>query len=157
MRTRVPLSLECVTGGTDAFALLVWSIFVDGAVSAPHSPGRNPLMQRRVDELAVIAEAREDTTDYFRVMMVGDSTMEHQYGVVCAFLGEREGRRFDREVWTPRLRKMFAFGSIYPAFDARVSHLFDDCIWGLLYYLASRCSTALCMIYNYLPWLRGSR
>lgn len=74
-------------------------------------------MQARIDELAVIAEARGDTTDYFRVMMVGDSTMEHQYGVVCSFLGEREGRRFDREVCALRSRKifLFAFGSICPA------------------------------------------
>ena len=55
-------------------------------------------MQNRIDDLAKIAEAREDTTDYFRVMMVGDSTMEHQYGNICSFFGERKGRRFDPEV-----------------------------------------------------------
>lgn len=56
-------------------------------------------MQAKIDELALIAEAQEDATEPFRVMMVGDSTMEHQYGVVCAFLAEREGRRFDPEVF----------------------------------------------------------
>ncbi|CAM9213547.1 unnamed protein product, partial [Laminaria digitata] len=56
------------------------------------------MMQARIDQLALIAEAREDTTEPFRVMMVGDSTMEHQYGTICSFLGERGGRRFDPEV-----------------------------------------------------------
>lgn len=64
----------------------------------PHSAGRNCAIQAKIDELVQIAEAREDTADYFRVMMVGDSTMEHQFGVVCSFLGERAGRRFDPQV-----------------------------------------------------------
>lgn len=59
---------------------------------------RNPVMQARIGQLAEIAEAREDKTEPFRVMMVGDSTMEHQYGAMCSYLGEREGRRFDPEV-----------------------------------------------------------
>ena len=61
-------------------------------------------MQAKIDELARIVEAREDNSEYFRVMMVGDSTMEHQYGAVCSFLGEREGRRFDPEVFQLRTR-----------------------------------------------------
>ena len=55
-------------------------------------------MQGKIDELVEIAEAREDAKEYYRVTMVGDSTMEHQYGVVCSFLAEREGSRFDPEV-----------------------------------------------------------
>lgn len=58
-------------------------------------------MQARIDELAEIAEAREDKAESFRVMMIGDSTMEHQFGAVCSFLGEREGRRFDPQVFDP--------------------------------------------------------
>ena len=58
-------------------------------------------MQAKLDTLAVIAEEREDTqTDPYRVLMVGDSTMSHQYGAICGFMGEREGRRFDPNVRT---------------------------------------------------------
>lgn len=56
-------------------------------------------MQAKLDLLASIAEEREDTeTEPFRVLMIGDSTMSHQFGAICGFMGEREGRRFDPEV-----------------------------------------------------------
>ena len=56
-------------------------------------------MQAKLDVLAEIAEEREDSkTDPYRVLMVGDSTMRHQFGAICGFMGEREGRRFDPEV-----------------------------------------------------------
>ena len=60
------------------------------------------MIQARIDQLAAIAEAegreRGNAAEPFRVTMVGDSTMMQQYGVVCAFLGERPGRRFDPKV-----------------------------------------------------------
>lgn len=56
--------------------------------------GRNTVIQAKLDELAEIVEA-ENKTDPFRVLMAGDSTMKHQFGAICAFLGEREGRRFN--------------------------------------------------------------
>ena len=47
----------------------------------------------------MIAEEREGTeTDPYLVFMVGDSTMSHQYGAICAFMGERDGRRYDPDV-----------------------------------------------------------
>lgn len=58
-------------------------------------------MQPRIDALAAIAEAEGlegGNTEPFRVSMVGDSTMMQQHGVICAFLGERAGRRFDPAV-----------------------------------------------------------
>ncbi|CAM9288249.1 unnamed protein product [Scytosiphon promiscuus] len=58
----------------------------------------NPFMQAKLDVMAAIAEQRgHDKTEPFRVLMVGDSTMSHQFGAMCAFIGEREGRRFDPE------------------------------------------------------------
>ena len=62
-------------------------------------------MQAKLDNLAAIAEEREDTqTNPYLVLMVGDSTMSHQFGSVCGFMAEREGRRFD-----PEVRKCAAF------------------------------------------------
>lgn len=58
------------------------------------------MIQPRLDRLVAIAEAEggEGTTEPFRVAMVGDSTMMHQNGGICAFLAERPGRRFDPAV-----------------------------------------------------------
>ncbi|CAN0433950.1 unnamed protein product, partial [Ectocarpus fasciculatus] len=59
----------------------------------------NKFMQAKLDVLASIAEERADTeTEPFRVLMIGDSTMSHQFGAICGFMGEREGRRYDPEV-----------------------------------------------------------
>ncbi|CAN0390024.1 unnamed protein product [Pylaiella littoralis] len=57
----------------------------------------NSMIQPRIDELVAVLESdRERNHSWpFRVTMVGDSTMMHQHGVVCGFLGERPGRRFD--------------------------------------------------------------
>lgn len=69
------------------------------------------MVQPRIDQLvAVIAESETatsrrsgegssgDKAEPFRVALVGDSTMMMQSGVICAFLGERPGRRFDPAV-----------------------------------------------------------
>ncbi len=65
--------------------------------------GRNKVIQGKLDALAVIAEQRgADKTDPFRVLMVGDSTMSHQYGAICGFMAEREGRRYDPDVRAPQ-------------------------------------------------------
>lgn len=44
------------------------------------------------------SEGGEDEREPFLVTMVGDSTMMQQHGVVCAYLAEREGSRFDPAV-----------------------------------------------------------
>lgn len=54
-------------------------------------------MQAKFDELVEIAEA-ENKEKPFRILMVGDSTMKHQFGSMCGFLGEREGHRFNSAV-----------------------------------------------------------
>lgn len=68
------------------------------------------MAQPRINQLVGLAEARsegegEGSSDHdgggggpFRVTLVGDSTMMQQHGVLCAFLGERPGRRFDPAV-----------------------------------------------------------
>lgn len=55
------------------------------------------MVQPRIDRVAAIAEAERTgrSDEPFRVTMVGDSTMMHQHGAMCAFLAERPGRRFD--------------------------------------------------------------
>lgn len=61
------------------------------------------MVQARINQLADIVESEgmeRGITKPFRVTMVGDSTMMQQHGVMCAFLGERPGRRFDPEVPT---------------------------------------------------------
>ena len=66
-------------------------------------------MQAKFEELAMIAEsdaAREvaaargedPSAKPYRILMVGDSTMRHQFGAVCGFLAERPGKRFDPNV-----------------------------------------------------------
>lgn len=55
-------------------------------------------MQAKFDELSEIAENEGKPEHPFRVVMWGDSTMKHQFGAVCGFLAEREGRRFDPSV-----------------------------------------------------------
>eukprot|EP00903_Cladosiphon_okamuranus_P016927 g15603.t1 len=53
-------------------------------------------MQGKLDTLAAIAEDRENTkTEPYRVLMAGDSTMSHQFGAICGFMGERDDRRYD--------------------------------------------------------------
>lgn len=69
------------------------------------------MAQPRIDQLAALVESSEREgeggSDHdgdsggrgpFRVALVGDSTMMQQHGVLCAFLGERPGRRFDPSV-----------------------------------------------------------
>ncbi len=59
-------------------------------------------MQAKLDVLAEVTERREPAeTDPYVVLMVGDSTMSHQYGALCGFVGQREGRHFDPNVNTP--------------------------------------------------------
>eukprot|EP00904_Undaria_pinnatifida_P006291 jgi/Undpi1/2792/HiC_scaffold_14.g06169.m1 len=78
-----------------------WKAFLGGSGGkAPSWFERwNAMVQPRIDELAAMAESegRESGAggDPFTVTMVGDSTMMQQHGVMCAFLGERPGRRFD--------------------------------------------------------------
>ncbi|CAN0429265.1 unnamed protein product [Ectocarpus fasciculatus] len=59
-------------------------------------------MQPKLDVLAAMVEDQDQqgtsSEKPFRVLMVGDSTMSHQYGAICAFMGEREGRRYNPEV-----------------------------------------------------------
>ena len=56
---------------------------------------RNHFMQAKLDVLAAIAEERDDTeTNSYRVLMVGDSTMSHQFGSICGFMAERNSLRF---------------------------------------------------------------
>ncbi|CAM9845759.1 unnamed protein product [Ectocarpus sp. 12 AP-2014] len=63
----------------------------------------NHVMQAKLDVLAAIVEDEQESSSStssekpFRVLMVGDSTMSHQYGAICGFMGEREGRRYDPE------------------------------------------------------------
>lgn len=52
-------------------------------------------MQAKFDELSELAESEENKDEPFLVVMSGDSTMKHQWGAMCGFLAEREGRRFD--------------------------------------------------------------
>lgn len=63
------------------------------------SGARNQVIQGRIDALAALVESEgdEDSAPYL-VTMVGDSTMMQQHGVVCAYLAQREGRRFDPRV-----------------------------------------------------------
>lgn len=64
-------------------------------------------MQAKFHELSAMVEAEEGKEESFRVLMVGDSTMKHQFGVLCSFLGENKGRRFNPEVrvtMSPRSR-----------------------------------------------------
>lgn len=69
------------------------------------------MVQPRIDQLvAAIAESEAaarrgddegksgEMIEPFRVALVGDSTMMMQSGVICAFLAERPGRRFDPTV-----------------------------------------------------------
>eukprot|EP00752_Nemacystus_decipiens_P008997 g8032.t1 len=69
------------------------------------------MVQPRIDQLVAAIAASEtaarrsssegnlgDNIEPFRVALVGDSTMMMQSGVICAFLGERPGRRFDPAV-----------------------------------------------------------
>ena len=69
------------------------------------------MVQPRIDQLVAAIAASEtaarraggganpgDNVEPFRVALVGDSTMMMQSGVICAFLGERPGRRFDPAV-----------------------------------------------------------
>lgn len=76
------------------------------------------MVQPRINQLvAAIAESEKaangsggeagsscNKTEPFRVALVGDSTMMMQSGVICAFLGERPGRRFDPAVSDGYLR-----------------------------------------------------
>lgn len=69
---------------------------------------RNAMVQPRIDQLVAAIAASETATsrrgggdvkaEPFRVALVGDSTMMMQSGVICAFLAERPGRRFDPAV-----------------------------------------------------------
>lgn len=74
------------------------------------------MVQPRIDQLAFLAEGKvpyrkkdggengtrldnnQNHREPYRVTMVGDSTMMQQFGVICAFLAERAGRRFDPAV-----------------------------------------------------------
>lgn len=66
------------------------------------------MAQQRIDHLVALVESERDGSsddgggcggghggEPFRVALVGDSIMMQQHGVLCAFLGERSGRRFD--------------------------------------------------------------
>ncbi|CAN0083842.1 unnamed protein product [Ectocarpus sp. 6 AP-2014] len=76
-----------------------WKNYLSGEDGNAWFDSWNKFMQAKLDLLASIAEEREDTeTEPFRVLMIGDSTMSHQFGAICGFMGEREGRRFDPEV-----------------------------------------------------------
>lgn len=66
-------------------------------------PSRNTPMQAKFDQLAALAEM-EDKAQPYRIVMMGDSTMKHQFGAMCAFLGERPGRRFDPMVGNGAMR-----------------------------------------------------
>ncbi|CAM9179910.1 unnamed protein product [Ectocarpus sp. 12 AP-2014] len=57
----------------------------------------NHVMQAKLDVLAALVENQQGgrREKPFRVLMVGDSTMRHQYGALCGFMGEREGRRYN--------------------------------------------------------------
>ena len=48
-------------------------------------------MQNRIDDLAKIAEAREDTTDYFRVMMVETAPWSTSTATFARFLAKEKG------------------------------------------------------------------
>lgn len=61
------------------------------------------MMQTKLDELSQLAEAEATLAEGkrlkpYQVLMVGDSTIRHQYGAICGFLGERKGLRFDPAV-----------------------------------------------------------
>ncbi|CAM9288323.1 unnamed protein product [Scytosiphon promiscuus] len=73
-----------------------WKAFLSSEDGLSWFDPWNRVIQAKLDVMATIAEQRDrDETEPFRVLMVGDSTMSHQFGAVCAFMGEREGRRFD--------------------------------------------------------------
>ncbi|CAM9373258.1 unnamed protein product [Ectocarpus sp. 12 AP-2014] len=57
----------------------------------------NHVMQAKLDVLAALVENQQGgrREKPFRVLMVGDSTMRHQYGALYGFMGEREGRRYN--------------------------------------------------------------
>lgn len=70
-------------------------------------------MQAKFDELAAIAESEasravaasrgdDPSSTPYRILMVGDSTMKHQFGAACGFLAERPGKRFDPKVCEDR-------------------------------------------------------
>lgn len=59
---------------------------------------RNKMVQAKIDQLVEIAQDQlelDSSLQPYQVWMVGDSTMRHQFSVLCSFLAEREGRRFD--------------------------------------------------------------
>lgn len=63
------------------------------------------MVQPRIDQFAALVEDEWESQERgdeekrpYLVTMVGDSTMMMQHGVMCAFLGERSGRRFDPAV-----------------------------------------------------------
>lgn len=72
-------------------------------------------MQAKFNELAVIAESEasravaasrgnDPSSTPYRILMVGDSTMKHQFGAACGFLAERHGKRFDPKVCEDRVQ-----------------------------------------------------
>lgn len=63
-------------------------------------------MQAKFDEISRIAEAQVNKTESFRVLMVGDSTMRHQFGAMCAFLGENQRSLFDIGVGEASTRRL---------------------------------------------------
>ncbi|CAN0256673.1 unnamed protein product [Pylaiella littoralis] len=75
-----------------------WKEFLSSEEGNSWFDSWNHVIQAKLDVVASIAEEREHTeTEPYRVLMVGDSTMSHQFGVICSFMGEREGRRYDPE------------------------------------------------------------
>ena len=57
-------------------------------------------MMAESDAARAMAAARGDdpSAKPYRILMVEDSTMKHQFGAVCGFLVERPGKRFDMNV-----------------------------------------------------------
>lgn len=69
-------------------------------------------MQAKFDELSRIVEAQVNKTDSFRVLMVGDSTIKHQFGAMCAFLGESQRSVFDTGVGDARTGRMTLYDRV---------------------------------------------
>ncbi|CAM9242043.1 unnamed protein product, partial [Sphacelaria rigidula] len=67
-----------------------WKDFLSSGSERSWFDHWNPFLQVKFDELSRLAEEDPDKPPY-KVSMVGDSTMRHQFGAMCAYLAEREG------------------------------------------------------------------
>ncbi|CAN0256736.1 unnamed protein product [Pylaiella littoralis] len=98
-RNKPPQSQVSAAPSDDVVVGDWWKEFLSGEEGNSWFDSWNHVVQAKFDVLASIAEEREHTeTEPYRVLMVGDSTMGHQFGAVCGFMGERGGRRYDPEV-----------------------------------------------------------